>query len=238
MCGGRDIEYELENLNDVFGIEECEHKIWVHDGAIFWVDVVKNRNEIKENWINVKEITAGYPNDVLRERYLISKNFEPYLLVNFHYHYKAGYCPDFTLWHNHLVLCEFETVYIVNLLTCEIKKFPPKGKDGLGYCGNFYQAANRFFIASACRLYCFDENFTPIWETEDIACDGVLIFRCENGILVVHGENDPPGGWKKYEIEFSTGEIKSSEWAVTDYYYGLVKTLEEDPEFILRQLRS
>ena len=221
---------------------EANIKEWTIGECVFKVTEVDGETHLKDFWFSVMNINIGKPKGKLPDRYyLVCKkdnshlNYTPYMLVELCYDHNP-YFPTYTLWHNYLLIARFEDFYYIDLLSLEVHKFPTKESEKFLYFGDFYQEADRLLFASESCLYCFDENLTLIWQTEEIACDGVLVHGYEDGYLDVHGENDPPGGWIQYKVEFATGKAIKLGWVVTDDYNGLAKAFDEEPEFIFKQL--
>lgn len=75
------------------------------------------------------------------------------------------------------------------------------------YFGYFYEHGDRLYIASDSRLRCFDSDCTLIWQTKEIAVDGVVVKEFSEDTVSVSCETDPPGGWVRHLISLRDGEI-------------------------------
>ena len=217
-------------IDDTF---ELENKVWVLGENIFRVNEIRENVANRLNWHDIEEISLKKPKKGGEpdKYYLVTKNDKPYLLVKL-YKYSKPYTPVYALWRNYFLIAEFDAFHKIDILTFKSEKCDYER----GYFDGFYQVANFLLVATDSRLYCFDKDFAMVWQTDEIACDGVLVHGYEDGHLRVGGENDPPGGWIKYKIEFATGKVIEREWDVTDDYCGLAETLEKDPGFIFKQL--
>lgn len=75
------------------------------------------------------------------------------------------------------------------------------------YFSKIYVFDERFLVCDACNIYCYNKDCQLIWRADNLGIDGVIINQFTNGILIGEGENDPPGGWITFKIDFQTGKI-------------------------------
>lgn len=75
-----------------------------------------------------------------------------------------------------------------------------------GYFGHLYMHNNKFFVADACGLTCFDSSGNRIWENLTLAIDGVVINLFETNKIFGSGEQNPPGGWEDFVLDIETGK--------------------------------
>lgn len=95
-----------------------------------------------------------------------------------------------------------DKAYFVDLYTKEIKTFSCDM-----YFGYFYIYQNRMFAASNARLSCFGSNCELLWQTKEIALDGVIVNEFSEDTLSVSCEIDPPSHWVQYRISIQDGNI-------------------------------
>ena len=232
-CGNKNV-----GTMDIF---EVKNKVWVLGESIFEVNNVSMNDDYSSNWGDIEEISFWCDIEEISldkpqkdsepdKCYLVTKNYNPYLLVKL-YEYSKPYYPVYALWRNYFLIAELDAFHKIDILTFKSEKYDYER----GYFGKFYQLADFLLVTTESRLYCFDKDFAMVWQTDEIACDGVLVHRYNDGYLDVDGENDPPGGWINYKIEFATGKVIERAWAITDDYDGLVKAFEEAPEFMSKQ---
>ncbi len=62
-------------------------------------------------------------------------------------------------------------------------------------------------VATARRLHCITLAGSPVWKTEMIGLDGVLVESDADGVIAGSGEWDPPGGWRPFKVSLSTGQL-------------------------------
>ena len=74
------------------------------------------------------------------------------------------------------------------------------------YFGHFYTYSDKLFIASADRLYCFDNKQQLVWESPVLAVDGVIVDSISDRYIIGQGEMDPPGGWQTFTLSYETGK--------------------------------
>ena len=213
---------------------EPENKTSTLDGNLFCVEEASIYYEIGPEWHSAKEIALNRPRTggELKKYYLVTKDAMPHLLIKAHRFHEALY-PSYFIWQNYIIIAERYLFYKIDLLNLEAERIPPDDK----YFDfeQFYLLADCLLATTAERIYRYDKNFNLVWETEAIACAGVLVHDYIDGCLIVHGENDPPGGWIKYKIDFTTGEVNERKWDVSEHYTGFVKAFEEHPEYMRKQ---
>ena len=74
-----------------------------------------------------------------------------------------------------------------------------------GYFGHFYENNNHLYVADAGTLCCITLEGIIIWHNKNLAIDGVIVDRFEQGKIFGSGEWDPPGGWRDFIIDNLTG---------------------------------
>lgn len=77
-----------------------------------------------------------------------------------------------------------------------------------GYFGHLYFHSEHFFAADSNGIHCLDLQGEIVWQTNNIAVDGVIIDNFENGTIYGQAEMDPPGGWEDFELDLTTGNRK------------------------------
>lgn len=74
-----------------------------------------------------------------------------------------------------------------------------------GYFSHLYPLDDRLLIAAAQSLILLDERGAILWRRGDLGIDGVVVNEVTNGVIIGEGEWDPPGGWRPFRVELSTG---------------------------------
>lgn len=98
-----------------------------------------------------------------------------------------------------------DRAYFVDLQTQEIKTVLCEM-----YFGGFYVRGNRLYVASNSRLSCFDDHCQLLWQTGEIAVDGVRVDGFSEDALWVSCEMDPPGGWVLYQVSACDGTVRAT----------------------------
>lgn len=75
----------------------------------------------------------------------------------------------------------------------------------MGYFGNFQIDHDLVFICDCQGIICTDVNGRIIWENKCLAIDGVLINEITMNTILGEGECDPPGGWRNFVLDKSSG---------------------------------
>jgi hypothetical protein len=53
----------------------------------------------------------------------------------------------------------------------------------------------------------FNHDLEQLWESDDLAVDGVICEGIEDDTMMITCETDPPGGWIKRTISLNDGRI-------------------------------
>jgi hypothetical protein len=75
-----------------------------------------------------------------------------------------------------------------------------------GYFGHLYPLPDRLLVADSERLWCFDSAGMPVWKSEPLGVDGVVVHTVEGDVIEGDGEWDPPGGWRPFKLSLASGE--------------------------------
>lgn len=100
-----------------------------------------------------------------------------------------------------VVLGWSKSVYMINLQTRIVEVVDCD----CGFC-YLYPFDNFLLIASASELIRLESEGNEVWRCRNLAVDGVVINRIENGIIYGNGEWDPPSGWRGFEVNLETGQ--------------------------------
>lgn len=165
----------------------------------------------------ITEFTDTIPNDISMEPVLISGSAsiyyagKEYLILSDHdivtgvYEIKYQvHCSPFKqalLIDNLLAVGHEEHFYLFsintnqNLLRLKLD----------GYFGHLYFDKDLFYVADATGLHCIDKNGNVCWANAELGIDGVIINEFTDNKISGSGEFDPPGGWKDFLIDRTTG---------------------------------
>jgi hypothetical protein len=76
-----------------------------------------------------------------------------------------------------------------------------------GYFGHLYVNENLLYVTSSRSIYCIDDKGNLIWRNGSLGTDGILIERFSENKIYGSGEYDPPGGWRDFVIDITTGKL-------------------------------
>ncbi|HEY1398809.1 MAG TPA: hypothetical protein VF536_21975 [Roseateles sp.] len=83
-----------------------------------------------------------------------------------------------------------------------------------GYFGGLFTAGDlesselgaSVLVASASELLRFDGRGRLLWRRSELAVDGVIVRRVQDGQIFGDAEWDPPGGWEPFRLRLNSGE--------------------------------
>jgi hypothetical protein len=62
-------------------------------------------------------------------------------------------------------------------------------------------------VASGERVLRFNRDGSKMWESDQIAVDGVIISSVDEVSISGQAEWDPPGGWRPFALSLATGGV-------------------------------
>ncbi|MBR6771202.1 MAG: hypothetical protein IKM28_08215 [Lachnospiraceae bacterium] len=128
------------------------------------------------------------------KKYGVWKDQQAYLLVEVEQ--TSNPFDTIHLFSQHLYIGNGDTIFVVNLLTLDYQTIPVDL-----YFGYFYEVNCFLFAASATRVLCFGENGKRLWQTPQIAVDGITFQSWNKKILKVSCCMDPcPALWIEQDI--------------------------------------
>jgi len=113
------------------------------------------------------------------------------------------YCPpDALVWSDRVFVGFGYRVYVIdprNQSASEIYL----GREFL----HFYANQAYLLVASAESLLRLAPNGTILWQTSNLAIDGVVVNTVENGLIQGEAEWDPPSGWRPFTVRLDSGAL-------------------------------
>ncbi|CAI2111567.1 Uncharacterised protein [Serratia fonticola] len=83
------------------------------------------------------------------------------------------------------------------------------------YVGHMYPVPNTasdilsesFIVTTFSYTFLINLNSGIIWQSQQCAIDGVVIYDIKDNVIYGSGEWDPPGGWRTFSLSLSNGEF-------------------------------
>lgn len=159
------------------------------------------------------------------KRVLISQNGAPILILQLFIRTDAdGFCISSAfsgfLCNDHAiaVICG-DCFHVIALPSGSYTCFPLNDNVGRLYpLPDIYSdwLSQRVLIATYNFVYLVDISRGILWQSEQCAIDGVVIFSVEGDVISGDAEWDPPGGWEPFRMSLSSGKLLS----LGDQVYG------------------
>ena len=105
------------------------------------------------------------------------------------------------IWRGLLLVGYGCNLYVVNLASRAVTAH----RFG-SYFGHLYVSSEYCLVASGCSLYRLGDDGEFLWSCRNLAVDGVLVHDVDDGVIRGDGEWDPPGGWRPFSVQLSTGQ--------------------------------
>ena len=113
---------------------------------------------------------------------------------------------DVKVWHDLLVVGYGSTLYCVDLKTREINVY-----EFDTYFGSIHLGPSYCLVASGREILRIDHDGTKVWQSDEIAMDGIVISDVNGETISGSAEWDPPGGWEPFAINLKTGRPIAAE---------------------------
>lgn len=97
------------------------------------------------------------------------------------------------------------------------------GDSSFSYFMAFYTSAefgqeigdNLLLVASGTGLLLFNEEAELVWQSPELAVDGVIVASIKNNVIYGSAEQDPPDGWVDFAVNLKDGKPKEPTWLCT-----------------------
>jgi hypothetical protein len=162
---------------------------------------VQFQNVIESPWLELDPIRLGDVPKILAtaDRFVVVEADEkPIARIDIYCDHSSF--QEVIIWQNWVVIGIAFEVYLINVQTRDVQALH------LGdYFGHLYPQDDDLYVASADRLFCLNPDGTMRWVSDVIGIDGVIVTNIDEEFIDGEGEWDPPGGWKPFRLDTSTG---------------------------------
>jgi hypothetical protein len=157
------------------------------------------QSQIPSNFIGEPVLISGNDSLALKKIEYIAS--DEGIVYEIRYEYKTSCFNDIKILDNKLAVGHHEHFYLFdtnrNALLLKLKM--------VFYFGHIYFNANYIYVSDACRIYCISQSGVVLWQTDDLAIDGVVIHDFKDDTIFGVGEYDPPNGWEPFILDIRTG---------------------------------
>jgi hypothetical protein len=128
----------------------------------------------------------------------------PILRVDVWIDYPAAlHAQDAIIWHGTLCIGFGDDVHLVSLTDRSVVTIPLHG-----YFDGLHPSDEFLLIASQDRVFRIAPDRALTWTSDFVAVDGVIISDIEPDRITGSGEWDPPGGWRDFVLDTTTGAVQ------------------------------
>ena len=157
--------------------------------------IVDEQEVCLQDFQSVKNIELG-----VGRKYCVLYNEEPYLSVNVDF---FSVFTDAVVFGDYLFVGNYtDGMYIVCLKNFIIKEMAVDG-----YFGYFEKNNDVLYVLGCSNIIAFDKCAQMIWQSENIAIDGVTFQKIENDMMYVECEMDPWLSYDSLNIELPDGYL-------------------------------
>ena len=96
----------------------------------------------------------------------------------------------------------YEGIYVISLSDLSVRNIKIKG-----YFGYFEIDSDVLYVLGCENVVAFDHDLEQLWESDDLAVDGVICEGIEDDTMLINCEMDPPDGWIQRKISLNDGKI-------------------------------
>ncbi len=144
---------------------------------------------------NIKRIVLG-----IGKIYCIYSDNDPVALVEIN----AYSCfTDAIVFNDYVIIGNYyEGIYAISLSDLSVRNIKIKG-----YFGYFEIDKDVLYVLGCENVVAFSCDLEQLWESDDLAVDGVICEGIEDDTMMIACEMDPPGGWIRRMISLIDGRI-------------------------------
>lgn len=73
------------------------------------------------------------------------------------------------------------------------------------YFQAFFPLPDHLLVVTGVGMACLNPRCELVWARNDMAIDGVLVQRVEDGVIIGEAEWDPPGDWRPFRVRLADG---------------------------------
>lgn len=106
------------------------------------------------------------------------------------------------IWQGFLIVGWGHAYYVVDVDQQRVTRH-----DLACYFGHLFFESSVCLIASAENVVRLDSSGQPLWTSDRLGIDGVIITAADTNTVAGKGEWDPPGGWQPFRLNASTGQV-------------------------------
>jgi hypothetical protein len=166
---------------------------------------VEFRDTLDGPWMRAPAVAVGrVPSEGAGRTVLVTveRDDEPLLRLDVHEHEPAQYAfQEAIVWRDVVVVGFGGHVHLVWLERRSVVSYAMSG-----YFGHLYPLPEQLLVADSQQLWCFDMAGTPMWKSERLGIDGVVVKRVAGDVIEGDGEWDPPGDWRPFTLSLVSGE--------------------------------
>lgn len=144
---------------------------------------------------NIKKIALG-----TGKTYCIYSEDDPVALVEINAY---GCFTDAIIFNDHAIIGNYyEGIYAISLSDLNVRNIKIKG-----YFGYFEINKDVLYVLGCENIVAFNPDLEQLWESDDLAVDGVICEGIEDDTMMISCELDPPGGWIGRTISLIDGRV-------------------------------
>lgn len=167
------------------------------------IDLVES---VSEAWASTPSVRAGVvpPHLPSADRQaLVSRGGTPYLGIEVYGGRDETFAfEEVVLWSRYAVIGFGHRVHLVSLDDNSVVS-----QDLGSYFGHCYPTSIYLLVASAERVFRFDQTGCLAWASDVVGIDGVVVDSPEPPVIRGEGEWDPPGGWRPFALSAASGRL-------------------------------
>jgi len=136
------------------------------------------------------------------DRYVtVSRDGDPFLRVDIYADSGSSAFEEAIVWRDNVVVGFDYHIHLIALSDHAHRSIPLEW-----YFAHLYPSERTLLVTSAQRVFCIGADQHLLWRSEVVGSDGVVLDEIDGPIVRGKGEWDPPGGWRPFALQASSGE--------------------------------
>lgn len=159
-------------------------------------------NDTSNSDINCPTISFGdLTKSKLSDTLTIFKKGTPITKLDLRYYYSSSNKSEAIKFHRFVAVGLSGFFYLYDLSTETFILFI----DFNGYFDEFKISEEHLFVAYNSGIYCLTKYGQIKWHNSNVGLDGIIINDIREGKVYCSEQIDPPDGWRKFILDFDTG---------------------------------
>ena len=173
------------------------------DNGRHQLTTIQKASAIDGQWLRLEPVRIGSVPSSLgtpHRYFLVEKNDHPFLRIDYYPVVGPHVSEECIIWGGLVAIGIGNLAFLIDIENKETSEYEIEP-----YFSSFFPLDDCLLVISGQRIHKVSQDGTIVWSTCDLGIDGICIDHVESGWIFGEGDWDPPGGWKQFVLDVSTG---------------------------------